>query len=174
MMGFPDKNVLRWLVLSGCALLILVVLILPVWGQSGGDFEIAKATFAGSGGAGSGTGYELLGTAGQPTVGGMSGGGYVLSGGYWSPGCAAAQVTAVLNAGVQFTWPGGSTYDLFRAVDDPYANDGSQIGFAESSGWTYAETALGDPAQNAYYLVGAADGCDDRVGEFDFGLVPGE
>lgn len=172
-MNMPISNLTKFLSLFGLASLILFLLVWPAWGQSGGDFEIIKSVMVGSGGESSGGDFELQGTAGQPAVGDVSGSGYTLASGFWTPDCAAPTVTASLNGGVQFTWPGGALFDFYRMVDEPYANDGTQIGFGESSGWIYVETVLGDPAQNAYYLVGAADGCGERVGAFDFGIVPG-
>ena len=128
----------------------------------------------GGGGVSSGGTYRLDGTVGQADAGESSGGNYTLSGGFWAgvpcslPQAAAAAVVG----GIEFTWDGG-TFDVYRAVDSPYFSGGTQIGFGESSGWIYDEAQLGDPSQNAFYLVGASAACGKRLGEFDFALEPG-
>lgn len=56
----------------------------PVSAQSGGNYELTWFTIDGGGQSPStGSSYSLSGTIGQPDVGNMSGGDYVLSGGFW-------------------------------------------------------------------------------------------
>ena len=73
---------------------------------------------------------------------------------------------------ITFTWDSGR-YNIYRAVDDPYASNGTQIGTRVNSGWNYAEPLLGNTSQNAYYLVGATAACGQRVGVFDYPITAG-
>ena len=55
--------------------------------QSGGDYDLSWSTVDGGGYTFSlGGDYELGGTAGQHDAGSMSGGDYVLHGGFWTGG----------------------------------------------------------------------------------------
>ena len=47
-------------------------------------YELNWWTVDGGGGAGTGEGYALGGTAGQPDTGAATGGDYTLSGGFWA------------------------------------------------------------------------------------------
>ena len=47
------------------------------------DYEITWSTIDGGGGTSTGGNYALVGITGQPDAGQMSGGDYVLSGGFW-------------------------------------------------------------------------------------------
>ncbi len=75
----------RWMILAiglGLALFAFGVASAAI---SGGTFGINWWTVDGGGGMSStGGGYSLSGTIGQPDAGQMSGGGYVLAGGFWS------------------------------------------------------------------------------------------
>ncbi len=72
----------------GLAAALLAVSV--VLAQSGGGYDLSWWTVDGGGGAVSGGGYVLTGTAGQPDAGAaLTGGGYTLTGGFW-PGAAAA------------------------------------------------------------------------------------
>jgi hypothetical protein len=65
--------------------------------QVGGGFDLTWSTIDGGGGTSSGGGFELSGTIGQPDAGpngGMTGGGYTLTGGFW-PGALPACTTFV-------------------------------------------------------------------------------
>ena len=86
-----------------------------------------------------------------------------------SPDIQIAQLGA---DNVQFNWSAGIS-DIYRAVDDPYFTAGTLIGDDVASGFTYSEPLLGDPANNVYYTVGGSASCGKRVGEFDFGILPG-
>jgi hypothetical protein len=48
------------------------------------NYEITWFTIDGGGGQSEGGGYTLVGTIGQPDAGVLIGGGYTLSGGFWS------------------------------------------------------------------------------------------
>ena len=140
--------------------------------QSGGDYELDWTTIDGGGGEISGGNFVLNGTIGQENAGISTGNNFTLNSGYWAGVCAVADVTVSENAGVEFAWT-GTTYQVYRAINDPYFNAGTQIGTNEGSGWVYNDALLGDVAQNAYYVVGASLPCGQRKGEFDFAIVAG-
>ena len=64
-------------------LLALSVIVPPAWAQTGGDYDLHWSTVDGGGGVSTGAAYILSGTIGQPDAGDMSGGDYVLTGGFW-------------------------------------------------------------------------------------------
>ena len=75
------KPNLRVLLFAGLTLL----LTLPVLAQSGGELDLSWNTVDSGGGTfSSGGGYTLGSTIGQPDAGGMTGGVYTLSGGFWA------------------------------------------------------------------------------------------
>ncbi len=84
---------------------------------------------------------------------------------------------------VELTWDavdGATQYDIYRAVDDPYFTPVDPPYATDvTSPWQDPDpNALGDPAQNYYYVVRARDDQGNfsdgpHHGEFDFALVPG-
>jgi hypothetical protein len=146
--------------------------------QSGGGFDLSWNTVDGGGGASSGNGYELRGTIGQADAGQLSGGGYTLSGGFWGGICAVAvpAVTAADNGGaLELDWSGGGTYDVYRGTSAYFDPAAPAYASGVSAPWTDPDAnALGDPATNYYYvLLGGGCAVSNRVGAFDFALVPG-
>ena len=78
---------LSWAALAACLLLLLAPAALA---QSDGGYDLTWSTVDGGGGTFStGEGYSLGGTAGQPDVGVVAGGGYTLAGGLWRGGALA-------------------------------------------------------------------------------------
>ena len=82
---------LRKASLALAALLLLAAIPLSQpWGrtvaQSGGSYDLSWWTVEGGGSASAGGVYTLGGTAGQPDAGVLSGGDYVLDGGFWAGG----------------------------------------------------------------------------------------
>jgi hypothetical protein len=75
--------------MKGLIFLILMALMLVVGvassqAQSGGGYDLTWSTIDGGGATFStGESYSLGGTIGQPEAGLMSGGGYMLAGGFW-------------------------------------------------------------------------------------------
>jgi hypothetical protein len=67
-------------------LVVLLSLLASVaLAQSGGGYDLTWSTVDGGGYTWSeGGGYSLGGTIGQPDAGVLSGGGYILAGGFWS------------------------------------------------------------------------------------------
>ncbi|MDE3088212.1 MAG: hypothetical protein KGJ80_02350 [Chloroflexota bacterium] len=60
--------------------------------QSGGAYDLTWSTIDDGGGASTGGTYALIGTVGQPDVGAtLSGGVYILAGGFWGSGGAPPQ-----------------------------------------------------------------------------------
>jgi putative copper export protein len=69
-------------VLLACLLAVAV----PVLAQSSPGYDLSWHVVGGGGGRLEGTAYTLHGTAGQPVVDLLPGGGYVLAGGFWVGG----------------------------------------------------------------------------------------
>jgi len=79
--------------------LIVMVMALFWWAvptlhaQSGGGYNIKKSTIDGGGVTfHTGGAYRLGGTVGQHDAGNLSGGGYKLTGGFWSPVAAPGNI----------------------------------------------------------------------------------
>lgn len=76
-----------WLVILVVATALLLALLLGAVvanAQTGDGYDLSWSTIDGGGATFSeGGGYTLGGTIGQPDAGGMSDGGYALSGGFW-------------------------------------------------------------------------------------------
>jgi hypothetical protein len=69
--------------------LVLALLLSVSLASAQGGYQLPWWTVDGGGGKGSGGGYALVGTIGQPDAGvSMSGGGYTLTGGFWGVGSA--------------------------------------------------------------------------------------
>jgi len=88
------KPNLRVLLFAG----LMLLLTLPVLAQSGGELDLSWNTIDSGGTFSSGEGYTLGGTIGQPDAGSLTGGAYILSGGFWAG---------------QATPPPPPSYDLF-------------------------------------------------------------
>ena len=67
------------------SLFVLIGFAIPIGAQSGGTFEITKSVIAGGGGRAAGGPFTLDGTIGQSVAGTTSsGGGFDVTGGFWS------------------------------------------------------------------------------------------
>lgn len=129
--------------------------------------------------------YSFGGTAGQPDAAmPRSSGGYTLYGGFWWS-CASAVPTAILRTGssVTLSWSNSAAnqaYQVHRATT-PYftAADATLRTWVTAAPWNYPDPdpVIGNPNINYFYLVRAPCGAghvdSDRMGEFDFRLVPG-
>jgi len=83
-------------------ILVLIVFILVLTGltglsdaraQTGDGYEMVRYTISAGGGTSAGSGYTLVGTAGQPDAGAaMTGGGFTLVGGFWGGGASQHKV----------------------------------------------------------------------------------
>lgn len=68
-------------------IVLLLIVASTVLAQSGGGYDLTWSTIDNGGGENSGSGYTLNGTIGQPDAGAaMMGGGFTLTGGFWSGG----------------------------------------------------------------------------------------
>ena len=67
-------------------LVICLLVALPTFAQTGGQYELSWSTIDGGGGQSSGGPYVLTGTIGQPDAAYSSGGKYELLGGFWPGG----------------------------------------------------------------------------------------
>jgi hypothetical protein len=77
----------KGIALATVALLGLLLVTSAALAQGGGGYDLSWSTVDGGGFTfSSGGGYELGGTVGQHDAGSMSGGDYVLSGGFWCGG----------------------------------------------------------------------------------------
>jgi len=75
---------------------------------------------------------------------------------------------------------GATTYEVYRAADDPYFTPSSSNVIAQTNATEITEPDLGSTSINYYYKVRSLDGCEpsnssyvQRVGEFDYSLTPG-
>lgn len=73
---------IRIITLIGLLTLGLLLIIGAVYAEANG-YTLSWWTTDGGGGTSSSSTYDLSGTIGQPDAGRMSGGGYVLAGGFW-------------------------------------------------------------------------------------------
>lgn len=68
-------------------LLSLTLLAFIAMAQEGGGFKITKSTIDNGGGVTAGAGYKMTGTTGQSDASvKVTGGGYQLTGGFWTEG----------------------------------------------------------------------------------------
>jgi len=79
----------------------VVLVALPAWGQSGGDFN--RSTLDGGGGHATGGAFAVRGTIAQPDAGPSSatGGDYALRGGFWTGGAGTPQGDAIFSNGFE-------------------------------------------------------------------------
>ncbi len=72
----------------GIAQLAFMLTLLPLAAVSGGVFELSWYTIDGGGGTSEGGQFTVSGTIGQHDAGVMTGGGFSLSGGFWTTSTA--------------------------------------------------------------------------------------
>lgn len=154
-----------------------------------GDPAVEWWVISGGGAPSSGTGVTLNDTVGQPIIGTASGGGDVaLSAGYWAACSAAAAVMPVVTVArngndVLLTWdanPANAQYQVW-VTTNPYFDPDHPGGVTPivTADTTYIDTGAAASLENHFYVVrglnacGAASASSDRVGEFTFGLTPG-
>jgi len=73
----------------GGACIVVSFLLAPAFAQSGGTFEIRRSQFTGGGGTSTGGTLAMFGTAGQHDAGDLTGGTFLLRGGFIQPSAAA-------------------------------------------------------------------------------------
>ena len=100
----------------------LLALATSAFAQSGANYSMTWSTIDGGGGTSTGGMYALSGTIGQPDAGRMSGGGFVLSGGFWlgisNSGPIPRLRIELADTDVILAWPNPSTgFQLQEAVE---------------------------------------------------------
>ncbi len=91
---------------------------------------------------------------------------------------------------VQVAWSaaaGATYYEVWYTANQPYFTPGADCGnpapygCAYVAGSSFMHASVGDPAQNYSYVIRAGNACaavspalSGRVGEFDYGLMPGD
>ncbi|MCP4212925.1 MAG: hypothetical protein GY764_15815 [Halieaceae bacterium] len=176
---------MKWTCLLAFATVLFLVTGARAFAQDGGTFELTwYSVDGGSTTALTGGTFELGSTAGQSDAAGLAGGTFTLNGGFWQ--CflpASVTDVAIDDAGggtAQLGWSGSGLYDVWRS-GDPYFGAGDGGSTQEVDDVTsphHVPGAIGDPANNHYFLVLAQTGCgtsgpSNRTGEFDFALIPG-
>ena len=127
------------------------------------NFSIDWFTIDGGGGSSTGGGYALNGTIGQPDAGVMSGGPYVLTGGFWSiinliqtPG--APFLSAIhTNSNVTVSWDLPATsFILEQAMSlasPPPPNAWIQVPFPYQTNATKISITVPSPSGNGFYRL---------------------
>ena len=91
-----------------------------------------------------------------------------------STSCSAPQVTSAISSNAfQVSWTGGGSYNIYRALNDPYFSAGSAYATNINSGWVDNSSTLDNISQHAFYMVSSSGSCGQRVGEFEFAVTPG-
>ncbi|MCA9952007.1 MAG: hypothetical protein KDE48_20295 [Anaerolineales bacterium] len=175
---------MKKLTLVGLILLMGVVTAVA-FAQSGGSFDLSWSTIDGGGGSSSGGDFVLSGSIGQPDAGELSGGDFTLSGGFWQPVCVSPGVVANETiqpdgSSVQLSWTSAAAaFNIYRVANDPYFTPGAVYANDSGSPWTDPDNnVLGNVTSNYSYVIRASSDCGEsgdsrRLGEFDFGIVPG-
>ncbi|MEM7115129.1 MAG: hypothetical protein AAF614_22005 [Chloroflexota bacterium] len=162
-------------------LLLLLAATTLVGAQTGGGFDLSWATIDGGGGNSSGGNFALRGTVGQPDAGLLAAGDFSLEGGFWHCRLASAvtfPTIAASSGDVQLSWTSSvATANVYRATNDPYFTPTTAYATGVGSGWSDTG-AVGDAVNNYTYIIRATNSCGEsgnsqRLGEFDFEIVPG-
>ena len=74
---------MKWLRLFLVTLLAIAIVVPVVWAQASQDFDLHWNVLGGGGGRSAGGNFALHGTIGQPAVTTLTGGPFVLQGGFW-------------------------------------------------------------------------------------------
>lgn len=169
----------RYRTLLFLPILLLLGLTTATIAQSGGDLDLSWATIDGGGGMSDGGDFALRGTVGQPDAGRLSGSGFSVQGGFWQ--CQTAVISTptitALTPNIQLSWPGGSMANVYRASNDPYFTPTTPYATGVGTNWTDSGAA-GGSSTNYTYIIRATGSCGEagnsqRLGEFDFDIVPG-
>ncbi|MFH1109362.1 MAG: hypothetical protein V1790_09235 [Planctomycetota bacterium] len=92
-LGALKRGVPFFLRACASAFCVSVFCVSTALAQSGGGYNIKKSTIDGGGLTfHAGGAYRLSGTVGQHDAGNLSGGGYELTGGFWSPVAAPGNI----------------------------------------------------------------------------------
>ncbi|MEM7114594.1 MAG: hypothetical protein AAF614_19310 [Chloroflexota bacterium] len=162
-------------------LLLLLAVTTLAGAQTGSGFDLSWTSLDAGGGRSNGGNFALGGTIGQADAEVLAAGDFSLSGGFWQCWTATAvsfPMIATSNGNIQLSWASSvPTANVYRAANDPYFIPNSAYATGVSSSWNDIGVA-GDPANNYTYVIRALNGCGEsadsqRLGEFDFTIVPG-
>ncbi len=178
---------LRALTVALAAMILLLIGAVIALANSG-DPAVGWWVISGSGAPSSGTGVTLDDTLGQPIIGATGGGDITLRDGYWvacvaAPAVAPIVTVACSGADVVLTWmadPANARYQVWVSTD-PYLDPDNPGGVTPivTADTTYTDTGAAASLINHFYVVRGLNACavasanSARVGEFTFGLTPG-
>ena len=135
-------------------LVLLLTGLLPVLGFSQ-NYTIDWYKIAGGGGTSTGGTYQVNGTIGQPDASGaLTGGGYSLTGGFWSI-ISVVQAAGVPNLvivpngpnSVQIRWPATGSYNLAATAD--WAASGYTVSTANGTN----SVTISPPRGNVFFRL---------------------
>jgi len=164
-----------------------VTAVLNVELPSSPSYSIARSTFGMGGGDKSSPSYQVQGTSGQAhQTGRMQSANYRVNSGYWAGSVcptaefAASPTISTDNASLTLHWvaaTGATSYNIYRDTT-PFFDPTTSYDSTSDTTWD-DPAAVGDPATNYYYIVKPVNDCGEsnaiyRLGEFDFGLTPGQ
>jgi len=134
------------------ALALALLVAGVVLAQTGGGYDLTWWTVDGGGGTVEGGGYTLMSSAGQPDAAPpLSGGGYTLTGGFWSAGpTAPSACTAVTDVDLTLLTSGDIYTDTLVAFSADVAPDNAHKPYTytidyDDGGATTTATSSDDP-----------------------------
>jgi hypothetical protein len=141
----------KWILLFAC--------LLPVLSQAQ-SYTINWYKVAGGGGSSSNGQYSVSGTIGQPDASGaMTGGGYSVSGGFWSfisvtnsPGLPSLTITHVGNS-VVVSWPNTGSYTLQQNSNLAASAGWSTSGYIISASNGTNSITITQPTGNLFFRL---------------------
>ena len=141
-------------------LVLLLTGLLPVLGFSQ-NYTIDWYKIAGGGGTSTGGTYQVNGTIGQPDASGaLTGGGYSLTGGFWSI-ISVVQAAGVPNLvivpngpnSVQIRWPATGSYTLEQNNNLAATADWAASGYTVSTANGTNSVTISPPRGNVFFRL---------------------
>ena len=125
------------------------------------EYSIDWSTVDGGGGTSTGGVYSVSGTIGQPDAGAMSGGNYMLAGGFWgliaavqTPGAPLLTILRTTTNTVAVSWPSPSTGFLLQQNTDGVASvNWSNVLAAPTDDGTTKTLLVNPPEGNRFYRL---------------------
>ena len=149
--GKPDRR-LCWRLLVSAAMAAACF-------QASAQYAIDWSTIDGGGGTSTGGVYSVSGTIAQPDAGRMSGGNYMVEGGFWGI-IAAVQVTGsppltitLSNGNVIVSWPPPSTGFILQENTDLNTAIWTTVATPPSDNGSTVSVILSPSAGNHYYRL---------------------
>jgi len=153
------------------------------------SYTISRSTFSMGGEDKSSNNYHIRGTIGQAyQTGRMQSSSYQVNSGYWAgSSCSLAEFDTAPDistdgSSITLSWTavtGANSYNIYRDTA-PFFTPTTVYANTSATTWTDPDAnAIGDADTNYYYIVKPVNSCGEattiyRLGEFDFGLMPGE